>query len=141
MIAISKSTKGEINKFNFKEWRDADVMYYGKYEPWVERSFVFKAEDNGEIAGDIYGKFAGGVLFIDDLIVAKDKRGLGIGKMLMQKAEEFGLSLKAHRVYLLTGKTWNSPRGFYESLGYKKTGDLADHYKHADFVIYEKPLQ
>lgn len=140
MITVSKSTKGEIKKFNYKEWIDADISYYGKYEPWIERNFVFKAEENSEIVGNIYGKFGGGILYIDDLIVAKNKRGLGIGKILMQKAEEFGLGLKAHKVWLVTGKNWSGARGFYESLGYKQTGEFLNHYKHKDFVIYEKLL-
>lgn len=140
MITISKSTRAEIKKFNDYEWIDADIKYYGKAEHWVTKNFVFKAEENGVIVGNIYGKFASGVLYIDDLMVAKEKRGLGIGKMLMEKAEEFGRSLGGHRVWLITGKTWDV-RGFYESLGYEKTGDLADHFKHTDFVIYEKLLK
>jgi ribosomal protein S18 acetylase RimI-like enzyme len=137
MIAIKKSTKKEIKKFNAKEWVAIDVKYYGKGKTWEEKDFVFKAVDDGEIVGTIYGKFAAGVLYIDDLIVTKSKRGLGIGKMLMKKAEDFGLQLKAHKAYLITGKDWDV-RGFYESLGYKKTGDFVNHYHNSDFVIYEK---
>jgi ribosomal protein S18 acetylase RimI-like enzyme len=140
MITISKSTKAEIAKFNYREWVVADDKYYGNHQRWIERNFVFKAEEDGEIVGNIYGKFGGGILYIDDLIVVKDKRSLGIGKMLMQKAEEFGLSLKAHKVWLITGTTWTGARKFYESLGYKLTGEFLNHYKHKDFIIYEKPL-
>ncbi len=141
MITISKSTKAEIKKFNDFEWIDADKKYYGKAVHWVRKDFVFKAVEDGEIVGNIYGKFGSGVLYIEDLMVAKDKRGQGIGKMLMQKAEDFGRELKAHKAWLLTGKTWEGSRTFYESLGYKQTGELLNHYKHKDFVIYEKLLQ
>jgi len=93
--------------------------------------------EDGEIVGTIYGEFAAGVLYIDDLIVTKAKRGSGIGRQLMEKTEEFGRALKAHKAYLITWKD-DEVIGFYEKLGYKKTGDFVNHYSHADFVIYEK---
>jgi ribosomal protein S18 acetylase RimI-like enzyme len=138
MITISKSTKEEIKPFNAKEWVATDVRYYGKARKWKEKDFVFKAVEDGEIVGTIYGKFAAGVLYIDELIVTKPKRNLGIGRKLMEKAEAFGLQLKAHKAYLITEKDWVEARGFYEKLGYKKTGDFINHYHKTDFVIYEK---
>ena len=140
MITISKSTKAEIKPFNAKEWVATDVKYYGEGRNWVEKEFVFKAEENGEIIGTIYGKFAAGVLYIDDLIVTKAKRNLGAGRKLVEKAEDFGRKLKAHKAYLITGEDWEEARGFYEKLGFKKTGDFVNHYHNSDFVIYEKAL-
>jgi GNAT superfamily N-acetyltransferase len=137
MITISASTKAEIKPFNAKEWVATDVKYYGKVKKWIEKNFVFKATEDGEIVGTIYGKFAAGVLYIDDLIVAKDKRNLGIGSMLMERAEQFGLQMKAHKIYLITWED-SDVGSFYEKLGYKKTGDMVNHYHHTDFVIYEK---
>jgi ribosomal protein S18 acetylase RimI-like enzyme len=138
MIVIEKSTKEEIKPFNAKEWVATDVKYYGKDHDWIEEEFVFKAVEGEEIVGTIYGKFAAGVLYVDDLIVTKTKRSLGIGRSLMERAEEFGKLMKAHKVYLITGEDWNEARGFYEKLGYKKTGDFVNHYRNSDFVIYEK---
>jgi len=140
MITVSKSTKAEIKPFNAKEWVATNVKHYGKPDNWIEEEFVFKVVEDGEIVGTIYGEFAAGVLYIDDLIVAKTKRNLGIGKMLMEKAEEFGKDLKAHKSYLITWED-GDVIGFYEKLGYKKTGDFVNHYYHSDFVIYEKPLE
>jgi ribosomal protein S18 acetylase RimI-like enzyme len=137
MIKISSSTKAEIKPFNAKEWVATDVKHYGEGKKWVEKDFVFKATQNEEIVGTIYGKFAAGVLYIDDLIVAKDKRNLGIGRKLMERAEAFGIEMKAHKVYLITWED-SDVRGFYEKLGYIKTGDMVNHYHHSDFVIYEK---
>jgi ribosomal protein S18 acetylase RimI-like enzyme len=137
MVIISKSTKEEIKPFNSKEWVATNVKHYGKPDNWIEEEFVFKAVENGEIVGTIYGEFAAGVLYIDDLIVTKAKRGSGIGRQLMEKAEEFGKDLKAHKSYLITWKD-DEVIGFYEKLGYKKTGDFVNHYHHCDFVIYEK---
>ena len=106
---------------------------------WIEEYFVFKAEEDEKIVGNIYGKFAAGVLYIDDLIIAKDQRGRGIGKILIGKAEEWGKGLGTHKVYLITKKEKNSvARKFYGKLGYKETGEFKKHYHHFDFIIYEK---
>lgn len=137
MITISKSTGEEIKEFNDREWVGADRKYYGKTSEWIKEKYVFKAEEDGKIVGMISGKYEEGVLYIDDLIVAEDKRGLGVGKALVQKAEAYGKEKGGHKAYLITGKTWDL-RKFYESLGYVNTGEFKNHFRHVDFVIYEK---
>jgi ribosomal protein S18 acetylase RimI-like enzyme len=137
MITVSKATSEEIKEFNNQEWIAADLKYYGKTSAWIKEKYFFKATENGEIVGAIIGKYEAGVLYIDDLIVAKEKRNLGIGKALVKKAEVYGKEMGGHKVYLITGKTWEV-RKFYDSLGFIKTGELLNHYRHVDFVIYEK---
>jgi GNAT superfamily N-acetyltransferase len=133
MITIEKSSKAEIKEFNAGQWVATDVLTSEKNKGEV---FVFKAMEDGEIVGTIYGRLADGVLCIDDLVVTKNKRGLGIGRSLMEKAEAFGRKLKARKAYLITGKDWDV-RGFYEKLGYKLTGDFANGSDSNDLVVYE----
>ena len=141
MIKISKSTQEEIKEFNIPAWIEADKELYGEQNIWIEEDFVFKAEEDEKIWGSIYGKFAAGVLYIDDLIVAKNQRRKGIGKILIEKAEEWGKGLGAHKAYLVTKKEENSAAiKLYKKQGYTKTGEFKDHYHHFDFLIYEKPI-
>lgn len=139
MIKISPSTKEEIKEFDDKEWVDADTKYYGRPVPWLEKEFVFKAEEEGVIVGIISGRIDEGILEIIDVIVAKNQRGKGIGKLLVEKAEVFGKENKTHKAHLITGKGWPT-EAFYQKLGYKKVGDLPNHFVHKDFVIYEKEI-
>ncbi|MBZ5529546.1 MAG: GNAT family N-acetyltransferase [Acidobacteriia bacterium] len=132
-------TSKEIDKFNEEEWHDVDIEHYGRKVDYTEKEFIFKATENGKIIGTISGKHKAGVLYIDYLIVAKSKRKKGIGKMLMNAAEEFGKTFNAHKIHLMTGKDWQAAK-FYEDLGYKKVAEIPMHHFKKDFVIYEKFL-
>jgi len=140
MIKIVKTSKELVKDFNEKAWHSVDLEHYGRRVEWKERKFRFKALDGKRIVGTISGKFESWVLHIGALIVDKDERKKGIGKALMQKAEEFGARFGAHKIYLQTGKNWEE-RKFYESIGYKRETDLPNHYFNKDFVAYSKFLE
>lgn len=137
MIKIQKSTKKGISALSDKLWGDAIAKHYGSQVSWIEKDFIFNATENQETIGIVEGKFEAGVLYINDLAVAEDYRGKGIGKALLRKAEDFGKKIGAHKAYLITGDGWDVEK-FYQNNGYKKTGSLLNHFLHKDFVIYEK---
>lgn len=139
MIKIIKTDKKSVKNFNEKAWHKVDFEHYGKRVDWVEKKFRFKALDDGRLVGTISGKFESGVLYVGALIVDEKERGGGIGKILTERAEEYGRKLGAHKVYLTTGKGWKSCK-FYESLGYKKEADFPNHYFGKDFIVYSKFL-
>lgn len=139
MITISKSTTEEIKAFNQAEWIASDLMYYGQSTGWTKEEYIFKAEEDGKIVGSIEGNYEEGVLYIEDVIVLKEKRGLGVGKKLIEEAIKYAKEMGGHKAYLITGKTWEV-RKFYESMGFINTGELKNHFRNVDFVIYEKKL-
>jgi len=136
-INISKATEKEIEKFNKKEWYEADIEHYGKPIKWISKPLVFKVKEKGTIIGSVKAHYDVGVVFIKNLIVAKNRRRQGIGRKLMDKVEKTGKQLGAHKLYLYTMEKWNSSK-FYKSLGYEKTANLPKHYFKKDFVIYSK---
>lgn len=136
-MKISPATRDEVREFNIKEWHGVDVEHYGRPVEWNQKDFLFKATDGDQIVGTISGEHESGVLYVYSLIVAADKRGQGIGKALMEKAEEFGKEFKAHKIHLMTGSDWKSNK-FYESLGFTKVADLPQHHFKKDFVVYNK---
>ena len=80
------------------------------------------------------------VCYIKEIIVAVKYRKKGIGKELVEKAEEIAKQHGAHISYLTTGVDWNE-RKFYETLGYVKTADLKNHYLGKDFIHLTKNLK
>lgn len=137
MFKVSKTTNKEISKFEVLEWPYADMEHYGKKVKYNNKTFLFKATEGKEIVGCIKGKLESGVLYIDYLIVAHDKKSKGIGKILSLKAEEFGKKNKAHKIHLITGKGWEAEK-FYQKFAYKRIATLPKHNFKKDFVVYEK---
>lgn len=137
MIKISESTWKEIKEFGDKEWPIANLEHYGRKVDYNQKDFIFKATENGNIVGTIKGSHEAGVIYISYLIVAHDKKGQGIGKLLTNKAEDFGKKLGAHKVYLTTGEGGDAEK-FYQKLGYKNVATLHKHHFKKDFVVYEK---
>ena len=137
MIKISNaSDKEQLGN----EWQNFTVEKYGKGAKWIEKNYRFKAVENGKILGTVEGKYEPGVIYIAALMVTDEARGKGIGTLLIDKVEEYGKKLGAHRTWLSTGKDW-STRAFYEKLGFKVMANLSDFYFHQNFVVYTRLIK
>jgi len=85
---------------------------------------TFVAEMDGEIVGMAliyprYSTWKGPTLHLEDLIVKKDKRGLGIGKALYTKVLKYAYKKKVKRVEWVV-LDWNtSAIDFYKKSGAK----------------------
>lgn len=55
-------------------------------------------------------------LYIDELWISSERRSEGLGKTLMQKAEEFARNAELEGIWLWT-QSWQA-EGFYRKLGY-----------------------
>ncbi|NCN82620.1 MAG: GNAT family N-acetyltransferase [Candidatus Pacebacteria bacterium] len=141
-ILVSQVTEKDVEAYEAQIWKPEDIAHYGRevsWEEWKPDFFIFKAENNGKTVGVIGGHTIAGVLFIERIVVSPSERGKGIGKLLMEKAEEHARLIGAHKIFLNTGKGWEANE-FYKFLGYKKTGELTKHYLKVDFVVYSKFL-
>lgn len=136
-MKINKATEKEIAKFNKKMWRDEDIEHYGRPVRWVKKDLIFKATEQGKILGTVKARYEVGVVYVGNLIVAKDRRGEGIGRRLLEKVEKAGKKLGAHKMFLFTMEKWKASE-FYRKSGYRKTADLPKHFLKRNFVIYSK---
>ncbi|MDO8451853.1 MAG: GNAT family N-acetyltransferase [bacterium] len=139
MIQIVRTDEAELKEFTTREWRAYDVDHYGKAVDWIEEPFFLKAVEQGQIVGSASGRYTSGIVYISELLVSRIHLRRGIGRLLMEKIEQFGKKLGAHKIQLHTGRGWDSV-GFYEALGFREVAQLPDHHFHKDFVIYEKYL-
>ena len=138
-----KTKPKKIKGFNRKEWELVHPEHFGTqqvYPYWEKKKFLFKAQDENRVVGTLDGDYMAGVMYISQLIVARDKRGFGIGVQLMNKVEKLAKDNKLHKIYLHTGTNWKAVK-FYEKLGFIKETKLKNHYEHKDFWIMSKTLK
>ncbi|GJM30078.1 MAG: N-acetyltransferase [Cyclobacteriaceae bacterium] len=70
-----------------------------------------------------YSTWKGKGLYLEDLIVTKEFRGLGIGKDLLKETAKYGLHNQCTAMYWQV-LDWNTPAiDFYQSLGTKFDGE------------------
>jgi predicted N-acetyltransferase YhbS len=85
-------------------------------------AFVLAAHLNGELVGGLTASSAYGWLLVKVLWVRHDQRGLGLGRSLMQQAEQKARTLSCHGVWLDTSNP--SAKEFYLRQSYEVFGVL-----------------
>ena len=82
-------------------------------------------DEHGHTAGGLWGKTVYDWLYVELLSVPEHMRGQHLGADLMQRAEEIARQRGCVGAWLDTFAF--QARAFYEKLGYRTFGELADH--------------
>jgi len=80
--------------------------------------------DDDAVCGGLWGSTSYGWLYTQLLSVPESSRGSGLGRALMQAAEDEARRRGCHAAWV---DTIFGARGFYERLGYRVFGELPDH--------------
>lgn len=98
----------------------------GHVETIESRPLVIALRDNdGQIVGGLWGETALGWMHVDLLAVPASLRGQDVGTALMQRAEAIARERACVGAWLDTFAF--QARGFYEKLGYRVFGEIADY--------------
>jgi len=139
MKIVVINTPTSWTDFEKQEWPEVDKDHYGKALDWSKKLFLIEGLEKDKMVGALRMEIEVGVAYVNAIIVSKNKRGKGIGMALMEKAEEIARKNGAHKIHLITGKTWGTVV-FYKRLGYKVAAQLPNHHFHVDFVDMTKFL-
>jgi ribosomal protein S18 acetylase RimI-like enzyme len=107
---------------------------------------LFTADDGGLVAGYIClgrAPLTESSWYLYWLCVHPDAQRRGIGRALHQHGETFVRNLGGRRMVLETSgrPDYHRARTFYEQLGYRQTGRIADFYRPGDAcLIYVKDI-
>jgi GNAT superfamily N-acetyltransferase len=93
---------------------------------------------DGKAVGGLWGRAAYDWLFVEYLAVPTELRRAGLGRELMQKAEQIALEHGCVGVWLDTFAFQARP--FYEKLGYKCFGQIDDHPRGSARYFLQKRL-
>jgi GNAT superfamily N-acetyltransferase len=103
---------------------DAIDAFNARTVPLEAQRFALLLHDqDGGLAGGLFGVLAWQWLFVQALWVDDTWRGRGIGRELLTRAEAYAAAAGCHSVWLDTFQA----RGFYLALGYQEFGVLEDY--------------
>ena len=95
------------------------------FELPAHAAYVAQEEESGNVVGWVH-VFIPRLLVSDSqaeiggLVVDEDLRGHGVGRMLMRRAEEWGLAHRCRSIRLRSNVVREGAHGFYERLGYSR---------------------
>ncbi|WP_400079072.1 GNAT family N-acetyltransferase [Winogradskyella sp. R77965] len=102
------------------------ILAFEKINADKNQELIIVEDDNSEIIGTLqlsfiqYLTYRGGIRSqIEAVRIRKDKRGLGIGKIMFEWAINRAKERKAHLLQLTTDKKRPKAIQFYENLGFK----------------------
>jgi ribosomal protein S18 acetylase RimI-like enzyme len=108
-----------IQSYN-QQFMSDDIVFEGD-----TRFAVFARDDNNNVIGGIRANAFWNYCIIELVWLSYAARGLGLGKKLMQQAENF--ALKQGFSYMRVETLNVQAKPFYEKLGYKVFGTLNDY--------------
>lgn len=108
--------------------------------PSLARPLVVLIRDtDGQVIGVLWGRTGYSWLFTQLLVVPENLRGQGLGRQILGMAESEARVRGCHAAWLDTFEF--QARGFYERLGYRCFGELADFPPGYTRYFMQKTLQ
>ena len=105
----------------------------------AEQPLVLLAKHDGELVGGLIGSTIFQWLKVDLMAVHPQRRRVGVGRQLISRAESIAMQRGCKFVYVDT-MSYQAPR-FYQSIGFREVGRLADWDSHGhDKVFFRKDL-
>jgi GNAT superfamily N-acetyltransferase len=135
----NNSNNTNIENFEKNEWIISDLEHYWKSDiDFTKRKYKFIAEDkSGEIVWILELSIEVNLAFIEALLVSSKSRKIGIGKLLIKKAEEHAKQNNCSKIYLETNEGWGAEE-FYKKVWYKITWKHEKHILNQNTLIFTK---
>ena len=122
IVELKAKTKA-LKEFEKREWGLVHPEHYGHEidrDFWEKIKFRLAAKDGGKFIGKLTGHYMAGVMYIGELLVGHDYRGLGVGKALMAEAEK--IAHDEYDIKKLLVISGIGVREYYRKLGYIPDG-------------------
>jgi GNAT superfamily N-acetyltransferase len=121
-LQVTDSADDEIRKVIAGALVQHNIKLAG---PSQQRPLVVAVRDSANaVIGGLWGATGYGWLYTQMLLVPEGLRGQGLGRSIMQRAEQEALQRACHAAWV---DTQFGARGFYEYLGYECFGELPDY--------------
>jgi ribosomal protein S18 acetylase RimI-like enzyme len=119
--------------------RDALSTQWSFRIVWHEQTHEIAATRGGEIVGVLGLRIAASLAHVDSLIVVPAQRRQGVGRALLDRAEQLANYYNAHKM-TLEAPAASEAAAFFEACGYKIEAILPQHTWKLDVAIMRKFL-
>ena len=94
------------------------------------------------VVGFLIALHAGPEWELENIVVAEEFRGKGVGKQLMHKLFTQAQEANSNLVFLEVRESNTAARRFYEKLGFRETGRRKSYYSnpYEDAILYSRTL-
>jgi GNAT superfamily N-acetyltransferase len=106
---------------------------------WHEQRHEFAATQAGTIVGALGLRIAASLAQVESLIVAPDRRRTGVGRRLVERAEEMANYYNCHKMTVEVPARLPA-QAFFEACGYKTEAILPQHTWKLDVAVMRKFL-
>jgi ribosomal protein S18 acetylase RimI-like enzyme len=147
VLLINSSYRGESSK---KGWTTEANLIGGQRiddhslaEQMADPNAVIlkNTNDKGKITGCVYLQKRGDKLYLGMLTVSPVLQANGLGRQLLQAAEEYARSINYHTITMTVITTRTELLEWYERRGYSKTGEVIPLVITEKFGILKKPVE
>ena len=127
-ILINSAYRGESSK---KGWTTEEHLLGGIRTDEANLGELLQKEDvtilkyteNNQLIGSVYLEKQGDTLYLGMLTVSPELQGGGVGKKLMQAAEDFARNARLSKISMTVISVRSELIAYYERRGYKSTGE------------------
>ena len=119
--------------------REALKTLYGFSVIWHEQTHDFAAKDGERVAGAATIRIAASLGHVENAVVAEDLRRRGIGRQLLDAADDVAKYYNCHKMTALVPHGGAAQR-FFEACGYREEAVLPQHTFKLDMAVMRKFL-
>jgi GNAT superfamily N-acetyltransferase len=105
-----------------------------------DATFLLCVDENGELLGSFYAQPTGPQVYLGMLAVAPEKQARGVGKFLLQAAEDYGRQHGCTVAKMTVISVRHELLAYYERQGYRHTGTTEPFPTDPRFGIPKQPL-
>jgi L-asparaginase len=118
-LTVGRGDEKEVRRFLREEWPAADEETFGRSVEWIAQPFALIVRHQRHTAAVLKGHFVGGVGSVDELIVRRNQRGMGVGSMLLERFEQEA-DKRGCGVIVLRAVKGSKAEEFYRGRGYHR---------------------
>ncbi|HVA27070.1 MAG TPA: GNAT family N-acetyltransferase [Candidatus Baltobacteraceae bacterium] len=138
-LEIARVGADAVASFYRENEREALKSFYDFAVVWHEQLHDFAAIDDGQTLGAATIRIAASLAHVERIIVAPSHRRHGIGRALLQRAEDVANYYNCHKMTTLTPHL-GSAQNFFEACDYKIEAVLPQHTFKLDTAVLRKFL-